>query len=164
MKNLFLTGASIILLLTSCNKDEKIQTASLEQQKLDYQARQIDIEKQKLAIEKEKINFEKQKDSLNKVEAEKAKKQVQVKERVVYRDSPRRSSGTYAGTSSSGSSGTAASTGTTATQKKGWSSAAKGTVIGTVGGAAAGAIISKESWSWSCNWRYCGWCNRLYYR
>mgnify|MGYP001758629504 CR=1 FL=1 len=65
----------------------------MEQQKLDYQARQIDLEKQKLAIEKEKINFEKQKDSLNKVNEEKAKKQTQVKERVVYRNSSRSSSG-----------------------------------------------------------------------
>ena len=140
MKSLFLTGAVSVLLLTSCNKDEKLQTTtSLEQQKLDYQARQIDLEKQKLAIEKEKINFEKQKDSLNKVNEEKAKKQTQVKERVVYRNSSRSSSGSYAGTSSSGSSssGTSSSTGTTATQKKGWSSAAKGTVIGTVGGAAS---------------------------
>lgn len=81
MKSLFLTGAVSVLLLTACNKDEKLQTTtSLEQQKLDYQARQIDLEKQKLAIEKEKINFEKQKDSLNKVNEEKAKKQTPVKE------------------------------------------------------------------------------------
>ena len=71
MKKLFLTGFAATLILMSCNKDEKIQAASLEQQKLDYQARQIDIEKQKLAIEKEKINFERQKDSLIKVTEEK---------------------------------------------------------------------------------------------
>ena len=56
MKKLFVTGFAATLILSSCNKDEKLQTASLEQQKLDYQVRQIELEKQKLAIEKEKIN------------------------------------------------------------------------------------------------------------
>jgi len=46
--------------------------------------------------------------------------------------------------SSSRSSGTA-STGTASTKKKGWSSAAKGAVIGGVNGAAGGAIINKKN-------------------
>ena len=46
---------------------------------------------------------------------------------------------------SSGSSGSTASSGTTATQKKGWSKAAKGAVIGGVAGGAAGAIINKKN-------------------
>lgn len=46
----------------------------------------------------------------------------------------------------SGSSGSSSSSGTTTTttQKRGWSKAAKGAVIGGVGGAVAGAIISKK--------------------
>ena len=72
MKGLFLIATLSVITLSSCKKDdEKMQTASLEQQKLDYQSRQIDLEKQKLAIEKEKINFERQKDSLNKVAEDK---------------------------------------------------------------------------------------------
>jgi hypothetical protein len=47
--------------------------------------------------------------------------------------------------SSSSGSGSTASTGTTATQKKGWSKAAKGAVIGGVAGGAAGAIINKRN-------------------
>ena len=45
MKKLFVTGFAATLILSSCNKDEKLQTASLEQQKLDYQVRQIELEK-----------------------------------------------------------------------------------------------------------------------
>ena len=65
---------------------------------------------------------------------------------VVYypASSARRTSGVSrsSGTSrSSGSSGT----GTTTTKKKGWSSAAKGAVIGGVAGAAGGAVINKKN-------------------
>ena len=42
-------------------------------------------------------------------------------------------------------SGTTASRGTTAQQKKGWSKAAKGAVIGGVAGAAGGAVINKKN-------------------
>lgn len=52
----------------------------------------------------------------------------------------RRSTAT-SGTRSSGSSGS----GTTATRPKGWSSAAKGAVIGGVAGAAGGAVINKKN-------------------
>ena len=45
------------------------------------------------------------------------------------------------GSSSSGSSGT----GSTTAKKKGWSSAAKGAVIGGVAGAAGGAVINKKN-------------------
>lgn len=58
--------------------------------------------------------------------------------------SARKSSGTSRSSgvsgSSSGSSGTA-----TTTKKKGWSSAAKGAVIGGVAGAAGGAVINKKN-------------------
>ena len=53
--------------------------------------------------------------------------------------STRRSSGV------SRSSGSTGSTGTTVSRKKGWSSAAKGAVIGGVAGAAGGAIINKKN-------------------
>lgn len=69
MKNIVLTGLVSISLLTACNKqDQKVEGPTLEQQKLEYQAKQLDIEKQKLAIEKEKFAFEQQKktDSLEK--------------------------------------------------------------------------------------------------
>jgi len=59
--------------------------------------------------------------------------------------STRRSSGTYRSGSSSSSSGSGTSTASTRTApaKKGWSKAAKGAVIGGVGGAVAGAVIGK---------------------
>jgi hypothetical protein len=62
---------------------------------------------------------------------------------VVTRNAtPRRTS---TRTRSSGSSGSSASTGTTqTTQKKGWSHAAKGAVIGGVGGAVVGAAVTKQ--------------------
>jgi predicted small secreted protein len=53
--------------------------------------------------------------------------------------SARKSSGVSRSTS--GSSGTAS----TSTKKKGWSSAAKGAVIGGVAGAAGGAVINKKN-------------------
>lgn len=64
--------------------------------------------------------------------------QPQTREVVKYYpvSSARRSSGVSR--SSSGSSGTAS-------RKKGWSSAAKGAVIGGVAGAAGGAIINKKN-------------------
>jgi len=57
--------------------------------------------------------------------------------------SARKSSGTSrsSGVSTSGTSGTAS----TSTKKKGWSSAAKGAVIGGVAGAAGGAVINKKN-------------------
>jgi hypothetical protein len=59
--------------------------------------------------------------------------------------STRRSSGTYSNSSSSGAGTSTASTGTTTTapEKKGISKAAKGAIIGGVGGAVAGAVIGK---------------------
>ena len=66
--------------------------------------------------------------------------QPQTREVVKYYpvSSVRRSSSSGVYRSSSGSSGTA-------TRKKGWSSAAKGAVIGGVAGAAGGAIINKKN-------------------
>ncbi len=56
MKNIVLTGLVSISLLTACNKqDQKVEGPTLEQQKLEYQAKQLDIEKQKLAIEKKNL-------------------------------------------------------------------------------------------------------------
>jgi len=147
MKSIVVTGLLSVFLLTACKKDDQIAEKSLEQQKVEFQMRQLEIEKQKLAIEKEKMAYEAQKksDSITQVQqartaAANAKPQVIRETRTVYRDRPSSSSnnGTYA------NNGTSSSQGTT-TQKKGMSKAAKGTIIGTVGGAAAGAIISKKN-------------------
>jgi len=46
---------------------------------------------------------------------------------------------------SSGSGSTASTSSGTATRKKGWSSAAKGAVIGGVAGAAGGAVVNKKN-------------------
>jgi len=68
-----------------------------------------------------------------------AKPQVIRETRTVYRDRPSQSSG-----SSNGSYANNGSSQTTA-KKKGMSEAAKGTIIGAVGGAALGAIVNKKS-------------------
>jgi uncharacterized protein YcfL len=148
MKNIVLTGILSVFMLTACKKDDQVAEKSLDQQKIEFQMRQLEIEKQKLAIEKEKMAYEAQKKADSAVEAQKAKTaaannskpQVIRETHTVYRDRPSQSSsnGNYA------DNGTSASQGTT-TQKKGMSKAAKGTIIGTVGGAAAGAIIAKKN-------------------
>jgi hypothetical protein len=72
-----------------------------------------------------------------------AQEQLAAAAAPVYRSSaPRRTSSASrnSGSMSSGSSNTAK-----ATQKKGWSKAAKGAVIGGVAGGAAGAIINKRN-------------------
>lgn len=146
MKNLLLTGALSVLTLTACKKDDTTTAQkSLEQEKLEFQARQLEIEKQKFAIEKEKIAFEKAKDSIAKVEKEKQasiaannKPQVIRETRTIYRDAPSSGSNNSSYASNSGSDNQVA-------EKRGMSKAAKGTIIGTVGGAAAGAIISKKN-------------------
>ncbi|SEV90499.1 YMGG-like Gly-zipper [Chryseobacterium wanjuense] len=149
MKSIVLTGLLSVFLLTACKKDDQVAEKSLEQQKVEFQMRQLEIEKQKLAIEKEKMAYEAQKKADSTVEAQKAKTAAANNSRpevirethTVYRDRPSQSSGngTYA------NNGSSASQGTTTTQKKGMSKAAKGTIIGTVGGAAAGAIIAKKN-------------------
>ncbi len=62
--------------------------------------------------------------------------------------SSKNNSGSVSKGSTSSNSGTASNSGTTSTpataQKKGWSKAAQGAVIGGVGGAVGGAIISKK--------------------
>ncbi len=75
-----------------------------------------------------------------------------VRERVVYVNEPRsttRRSTARRSTASSGNSGTYNSSGdNTASQpaeKKGWSKAAKGAVIGGAGGAVVGAVINKRN-------------------
>ena len=147
MKNLLLTGALSVLTLTACKKDDTTTAQkSLEQEKLEFQAKQLEIEKQKFAIEKEKIAFEKAKDSIAKVEKEKQasiaannKPQIIRETRTIYKDAPRASSNSnssYANNSGYESQ---------PAQKQGMSKAAKGTIIGTVGGAAAGAIINKKN-------------------
>lgn len=146
MKSIVLTGLLSVFLLTACKKDDQIAEKSLDQQKMEFQMRQLEIEKQKLAIEKEKMAYETQKkaDSIADVEKAKtaaanSKPQVIRETHTVYRDRPSSSSnnGTYANNGSSASQGT--------TQKKGMSEAAKGTIIGAVGGAALGAIVNKKS-------------------
>ncbi|ROI00709.1 YMGG-like glycine zipper-containing protein [Chryseobacterium daecheongense] len=148
MKNIVLAGLMSVFVMTACKKDDRTAEKSLEQQKLEFQARQLEIEKQKLAIEKEKIVYEAQKKADSIAESKKtravaennSRPQVIRETRTVYRDRETSSgsgNGTYANNGTSSSQGT--------TQKKGMSKAAKGTIIGTVGGAAAGAIISKKN-------------------
>ncbi|WP_326985025.1 YMGG-like glycine zipper-containing protein [Chryseobacterium sp. MYb264] len=146
MKRLVLTGFLSVFLMTACKKDDQVAERSLEQQKMEFQMRQLEIEKQKLAIEKEKMAYEAQKKADSIVEAKKVKEaaasnskpQVIRETKTIYRDRNSSSSnGNYADNGSSSSQGT--------TKKKGMSKAAKGTIIGTVGGAAAGAIIAKKN-------------------
>jgi len=146
MKSIVLTGVLSVFLLTACKKDDQIAEKSLEQEKMEFQMRQLEIEKQKLAIEKEKMAYEAQKkaDSIADIEKAKtaaanSKPQVIRETHTVYRDRPSSSSsnGTYANNGSTASQGTS--------QKKGMSEAAKGTIIGAVGGAALGAIVNKKS-------------------
>jgi len=68
---------------------------------------------------------------------------------VANRNSTRANSTTYSNRNSSGtaarsSSGSGTSTGQTTTQKRGWSKAAKGAVIGGASGAVVGAVVSKK--------------------
>ena len=49
MKNILTAGFMSILLMTACTKDNSVAEKSLEQQKMEFQARQLEIEKQKLA-------------------------------------------------------------------------------------------------------------------
>lgn len=73
---------------------------------------------------------------------------VSGKSTVPERATPPRSSGNSGGSygNSGGSSqGSTASTGNTASQKKGISKAAKGAIIGGVGGAVAGGVIGKNA-------------------
>lgn len=144
MKNIVLAGVISIFTLTACKKDDnKVAEKTLEQQKLEFQARQLDIEKQKLAIERERFAYEAQKRTDSIAEVEKAKTAATTKPQVIketktiYRDAPSSSSG-------SSSAGSSSSQGTTA-QKKGISEAAKGTAIGVVSGAALGAIVNKKN-------------------
>lgn len=139
MKNIVAAGLMSMIILTACKKDDQIAEKSLEQQKIEFQARQLEIEKQKLAIEKEKMAYEAQKKTDSVAEAKtlaanKTQPKVIRETKTVYVNNTPNSSNTA-------SSGTTA----TATQKKGMSKAAKGAIIGTVGGAAAGAIISKKN-------------------
>ncbi len=144
IKNIFLTGALSVLMLTACKKENTVVEKSLDQQKIEFQERQLEIEKQKLAIEKEKMAYESQKkeDSIAEVQVAKAaaKPQIIRETKTVYvNNTPRQvaSSGSNNGVAQGTNQGTA--------QKQGMSKAAKGTIIGTVGGAAAGAIISKKN-------------------
>lgn len=146
-KKLFLTSSLSVLMLAACTKDNKVAEKSVEQQKMEFQARQLEIEKQKLAIEKEKIAYETQKkqDSIAEVEKARAaapRPQVIRETKTVYvNNTPRRAASASGNYSNAGtSSGT-----TQAAQPQGMSKAAKGAIIGTVGGAAAGAIISKKN-------------------
>lgn len=147
MKNIMLVGLVSILSFTACNKDKTETTKSLADQKMEFQVRQMEIEKQKLAIEKEKFSYEQQKksDSIEEVKSANvpvAKTATQPERvRTVYvNNTPSRSSsnGSYSNSGTSSDNAPVA-------QKKGMSDAAKGTIIGTVGGAAAGAIINKKN-------------------
>jgi len=140
MKNIVLAGVISIFTLTACKKDDnKVAEKTLEQQKLEFQARQLDIEKQKLAIERERFAYEAQKKSDSIAEVEKAKTAAAAKPQVIretktiYRDAPSSNNGSQASNSS------------TTAKKKGISEAAKGTAIGVVSGAALGAIVNKKN-------------------
>ncbi|WP_294312151.1 YMGG-like glycine zipper-containing protein [uncultured Chryseobacterium sp.] len=147
MRNIVLTGLMSVFFLTACKKDDQIaEQQSLEQQKMEFQMRQLEIEKQKLAIEKEKMAYEAQKKADSIAEMQKAKTaaaatarpQIIRETRTIYRDR----------SNSSSNSGTYANNGNlsqTTAKKKGMSEAAKGTIIGAVGGAALGAIVNKKS-------------------
>lgn len=144
MKNILLAGLVSVITLTACKKDDQVAEKTLEQQKIEFQARQLEIEKQKLAIEKERFAYETQKrtDSIAEVQKEKAsvaaaKPQVIRETRTVYRDNP-------SSNNNVASNGGGSSQGTTA-KKKGISEAAKGTAIGVVSGAALGAIVNKKN-------------------
>ncbi|MFC6268735.1 YMGG-like glycine zipper-containing protein [Frigoriflavimonas asaccharolytica] len=148
MKKLMIVGIVSLMSFTACNKEKEETTKSLADQKMEFQVRQLEIEKQKLAIEKERFTFEQEKksDSLEKNEKEikvapvKNSPQPEKVKTVYVNNTPRAStSNSNAGTSSG------SSTNAPVAQKKGISDAAKGTIIGTVGGAAAGAIISKKN-------------------
>ncbi|PKF74446.1 glycine zipper domain-containing protein [Chryseobacterium sp. PMSZPI] len=150
MKKIVLAGFLSVFLITACKKDDRTAEKSLEEQKLEFQAKQLEIEKQKLAIEKEKFVYETQKKADSVAESKKtkavaaennSKPRVIRETRTVYRD---RSSHSNSG----GSNGTYADNGSASqgtTKKKGMSKAAKGTIIGTVGGAAVGAIVAKKN-------------------
>ncbi|REC76070.1 hypothetical protein DRF60_14395 [Chryseobacterium elymi] len=150
MRKIVLAGFLSVFLLTACKKDERTAEKSLEEQKLEFQARQLEIEKQKLAIEKEKIVYEAQKKADSIAESKKSqaaasnnsKPQIIRETKTVYRD---RGSNSNSGGGTYADNGSNSSQGTTATQKKGWSKAAKGTAIGAVGGAAVGAIVAKKN-------------------
>ncbi len=152
MKNIVITALMSTLLFTACKKDDQVAEKTLDQQKIEYQMRQLEIEKQKLAIEKEKIAYEAQKKSDSIVQAKEnanikaaAQPQVVRETKTVYvNQAPKQSSnnGTYANNSSAGNSNSGTQN---SNEKKGMSKAAKGTIIGTAGGAAAGAIISKKN-------------------
>ncbi len=136
-----LVGLVSLLSFTACKKENTETTKSLADQKIEFQTRQLEIERQKLGIQKEQLVYEQQKkaDSIKALETKKAavarSYPQPVRTRTVYVDNTPRNN------SNSGNSTANAPV----AQKKGWSSAAKGTVIGTVGGAAAGAIIAKKN-------------------
>ena len=65
--------------------------------------------------------------------------------RTVVQNVPVRQSTSRSRSYSSGSMNSSSSSTAKAAQRKGWSKAAKGAVIGGVGGAAAGAIINKKN-------------------
>lgn len=146
MKNIMLVGFVSLLSFTACKKENSESNTSLSDQKIEYQTRQLEIERQKLAIEQERLVYQKQKsaDSISEVKAKKAAVVVEkvqpVRTRTVYVDNTPRSSSSNSGSGNS-NSGTSAPV----AQKKGMSSAAKGTIIGTVGGAAVGAIVAKKN-------------------
>jgi len=145
MKNIVLAGLISVFALSACKKDDRVAEKTLEQQKMEFQARQLEIEKQKLAIERERFAYETQKRADSIAAAEQAKKQTAATSKPqVIRETKTIYRNTSSSSSGSSSSGNTASQGTTA-QKKGISEAAKGTAIGVVSGAALGAIVNKKN-------------------
>lgn len=154
MRSVIITSLASLLLLTACKKEEEtVAVKSLDQQKLEYQAKQLEIERQKLAIEQEKIKFEKAKDSLEKVQQEAKQSFTAQKETGHVASKPQvvtKTKTVYVNNTASSKTGNRESTGNTTSgtevsQQQDMSKAAKGTIIGTVGGATAGALLNKKN-------------------
>ncbi|MCZ4243784.1 YMGG-like glycine zipper-containing protein [Pedobacter punctiformis] len=127
----------VVLALSSvmfaCNNKAK-EEAAVKQQEIEKQAA-IKAVKDSLRL-----------DSFNKAEAAKkelAAKEKQEAELAAARRSAIASSGSHSGSGSGGSSSSYGGTQPTA-KKKGWSDAAKGTLIGGAAGAVGGALIDKK--------------------
>lgn len=125
MKNILAVIAIGATVLASCGKSEK----------------QIELEKQQAIVKyRDSIKL----DSFKRAEVEAEKRRVEEQHQAELAAARRRTSSTY----SSGGTVTTSSAGVTTTtqaKKKGWSDAAKGTVIGAGVGALGGVLIDKNN-------------------
>ncbi|MBT2561925.1 glycine zipper 2TM domain-containing protein [Pedobacter sp. ISL-68] len=133
MKKILIVIALSTSVLFACNNKAK-EEAALKQQEAEKQ----------LAIKAVKDSL--RLDSFKKAEVAKVEQEKEAKhqaELVAARRAGANSSRSYASSGGGSSSAYGGTTQPTA-KKKGWSDAAKGTVIGGVGGAVAGALIDKK--------------------